>query len=213
MRAAFFLCLVLVSSAVAEDFKVTLQNPGMESGRDVPEGWRGKFGKVAVIRDTQTFHSGTASLSVQNTGGGSGSGHQMVAVKPGAKVKLGGWVKSSEGSKVNFAAQFFDEKFTWNEFLQVKYLEGAQDWQEAEKEFTVPAQATRMAIALYVEGLGRAWLDDVTLTVEGGTVVVPDSLARSQASEGTGGREAHSNHAAAGLLFGVPKRVGDLPRG
>jgi lysophospholipase L1-like esterase len=171
MRVAF-LCLVLVSSAFAEDFKFTLQNPGMESGRDVPEGWRGKFGKVVVIRDTQTFHSGTASLSVQNTGGGSGSGHQMIAVKAGAKMKLGGWIKSSEGTKVNFAAQFFDEKFTWNDFLQVKYLEGAQDWQEAEKEFTVPAQATRMAIALYVDGVGRAWLDDVTLTVEGGTVEV-----------------------------------------
>jgi lysophospholipase L1-like esterase len=172
MRAAFFLCLVLVSSAFAEDFKLILQNPGMESGHDIPEGWRGKFGKVVVIRDTQTFHSGTASLSVQNTGGGSGSGHQMLAVKPGAKVKLGGWIKSSEGTKVNFAAQFFDEKFTWNDFLQVKYLEGAQDWQEAEKEFTVPAQATRMAIALYVDGVGRAWLDDVTLSVEGGTVEV-----------------------------------------
>lgn len=172
MRSAFFLCLMLVSSAIAEDFKFILQNPGMESGHDVPEGWRGKFGKVVVIRDTQTFHTGTASLSVQNTGGGSGSGHQMVAVKPGAKVKLGGWVKSSEGTKVNFAAQFFDEKFTWNEFLQVKYLEGDQDWQEAEKEFTVPAQATLLAIALYVDGVGRAWLDDVTLTVEGGTVEV-----------------------------------------
>jgi lysophospholipase L1-like esterase len=172
MRIAFVLCLVLVSSAVAEDLKLTLQNPGMESGQDVPEGWRGKFGKVVVIRDTQTFHSGTASLSVQNTGGGSGCGHQMLAVKPGAKVKLGGWVKSADGTKVNFAAQFFDEKFTWNDFLQVKYLEGAQDWQEADKEFTVPPQATRMAIALYVDGVGRAWLDDVTLTVEGETVGV-----------------------------------------
>lgn len=153
--------------------KLVLRNPGMEDGNDVPEGWRGKFGKVLVMRDTETFHSGSASLSVQNSASGSGCGHQMMAVKPGLKLKLGGWVKCEEGAKVNFAAQFFDEKFTWNEFNQVKFLEGSQEWEQAEKEITVPEKASHMAIALYVEGVGRAWLDDVTLTSEGVTVEVP----------------------------------------
>lgn len=181
MRAVLVFCLALASSAAADDFKITLQNPGMEAGRDVPEGWRGRFGKVYVTRDTETFHSGAASLSVQNTAGSSGSAHQMLAVKPGLKLKLGGWIKSSEGAKVNFAAQFFDEKFTWNEFVQVKYLEGAQDWQQAEKEITVPERAVRMAVALYVDGVGRAWLDDVTLTAKGAKVEVPSPDPAPQA--------------------------------
>src|SRR5215217_4531258 len=99
------LCLVLTSPALADDFKLALQNPDMEAGNDLPLGWLGKFGKVTIMRDTTTFHGGAASLSVQNTGGGSGSGHQMLAVKPGLKLTLEGWVKSSEGAKVNFAAQ------------------------------------------------------------------------------------------------------------
>src|SRR5688572_20161038 len=146
MLRAFILCLVLGSSATAEDFKLTLQNPGMESGDSVPEGWNGKFGKVIVARDTQIYHDGNASLSVRNISTASGCGHQMIAVKPGLKLKLGGWIRSSVGAKVNFAAQFFDEKFIWNEFIQVKYVEGFQDWQQAEKELTVPEKATRMAI-------------------------------------------------------------------
>jgi lysophospholipase L1-like esterase len=178
MLRVLALCLTLASRSVAHDFKLTLQNPDMELGHDLPAGWSGKFGKVTIIRDTTTFHGGTASLSVQNTGGGSGSGHQMLPVKPGLKLTLGGWIRSSEGAKVNFAAQFFDEKFTWNEFVQVKYLEGAYEWQWAEKKFTVPERATRMAISLYVDGVGRGWLDDVTLSAEGAIVEVqaPDPV-------------------------------------
>lgn len=172
MRAALLLCLLLASSVFASDIKLTLQNPGMETGVEVPEGWRGKFGQVAVARDTASFHGGGASLSVQSSSGGSGGGLQMLEVKPGLKLKIGGWIKSSEGAKVNFAAQFFDETFAWNEFVQIKFLEGEQDWQHAEKEITVPEKAVRMAIALYVDGVGRAWLDDVTLSAEGAVVEV-----------------------------------------
>jgi lysophospholipase L1-like esterase len=174
MRVTFILLLALVSSGFAEDFKLTLLNPGMESGRDVPDGWRGRFGKVLIKRDTETFHSGTASLSVQNTGAASGSGHQMLAVKPGLKLRLEAWIKSA-GPKASFAAQFFDDKFTWNEFIQVRHLEGEEDWQLAQKEFTVPERATRMAIALYVDGVGRAWLDEVTLSAENATVEVQEA--------------------------------------
>jgi lysophospholipase L1-like esterase len=173
MRVTLILLLALASSAFADDFKLTLLNPGMESGREVPDGWRGKFGKVLITRDTGTFHSGAASLSVQNTGAASGSGHQMLPVKPGLKLRLEAWIKSA-GPKASFAAQFFDDKFTWNEFIQVRHVEGEQDWQLAQKEFTVPERATRMAIALYVEGVGRAWLDEVTLTAENATVEVKD---------------------------------------
>ena len=157
--------------------QLVLFNPGMESGHDAPVGWSGRFGKVLVTRDTQTFHGGAASLSVQHPAAGSGSAHQMIAVKPGMKLKLGGWMKSADGTKVNFAAQFFDEKFTWNEFTQIRFLEGAQDWQHAGKEIIVPEKASRMAVGLYVEGVGRAWLDDVTLSAEGEKIeiVMPES--------------------------------------
>lgn len=175
MRCVLLACLVLVSSASAEDFKLTVQNLDMEAGTDVPEGWRARFGKVYATRDTETVHGGKASLSVQNSSSSSGSAHQMILVKPGLKLKLTGYMKSAEGSRANFGVQFFDEKFTWNEFVKVRRQENVHDWEFGEQEITVPENASHMAIALYVEGVGRAWLDDVTLSAEGATVVVKPS--------------------------------------
>ncbi len=173
----FFLaciCVLLIASAcIAQDeFKLVLRNPDMEAGKDLPDGWNGQFGKVLVMRDTQTFHNGKASLSVQNSSTSSGSAHQMIAVKPGMKLKLSAWLKCAEATKASFAAQFFDEKFTWNEFGQIKHTDGPFDWELCEKEITVPEQASRMAIALYVEGVGQAWLDDVMLSADGAKVEI-----------------------------------------
>jgi lysophospholipase L1-like esterase len=172
MRCVLFASLAFMSSVFAEDFKLTVRNLDMETGVDIPEGWSAKFGKVYAKRDTETVHGGKASLSVQNSSSRSGSAHQMFPVEPGLKLKLGGYMKCAEGSKASFGAQFFDEKFTWNEFVKVRRQEGVQDWQFGEQEITVPERASRMAIALYVEGVGRAWLDDVTLSAEGASVVV-----------------------------------------
>jgi lysophospholipase L1-like esterase len=172
MRCVLLATLSLVSSVLAEDFKLSVRNLDMETGVDIPEGWSATFGKVYAKRDTETVHGGKASLSVQNSSSSSGSVHQMIPVEPGLKIKLGGYMKCAEGSKASFGAQFFDEKFTWNEFVKVRRQEGVQDWQFGELEITVPERASRMAIALYVEGVGRAWLDDVTLSGEGASVVM-----------------------------------------
>lgn len=175
--------LLLAGASRGAEGKLVLRNPGMESGGELPAGWNGQFGKVIVTRDTQTFHGGSASLKVDKREAGSGNGHQMVMVKPGMKLKLGGWLKGGEGTKASFAAQFFDDRFTWNEFVLIKRLEGAHDWEAAEKEITVPEQASLMAIALYVEGVGQAWLDDVTLSAEGVTVEIGNEEAEPTAPE------------------------------
>ena len=175
--------LLTVATCQGADAPLVLRNPDMEAGQDVPEGWDGQFGKVRITRDTQTFHGGGASLKVQNNGVSTGSGHQMMPVTPGMKIKLGGWLKTAEGTKASFAAQFFDDKFAWTDCLLIKRVEGSQDWESGEKEFTIPEQVSRMAVALYVEGIGQAWLDDVTLSGDGITVEIPKAEPEPTAPE------------------------------
>ena len=110
--------------------------------------------------------------------GPNGCRHQMLDLPKVTKIKIAGWIKSQGSGKVTFAAQFFDEKYTWNELVPLANLDTAQDWTQAEKEIEVPASATRVALALYVEGQACAWLDDVTLSATGAKVKV-ETASRS----------------------------------
>jgi lysophospholipase L1-like esterase len=152
-----------------------LENPGMEEGGVIPVGWHGKFGSSVVTRDTSVFRSGKASLSVDRTlqeDQKNASAHQMIPVTAGVKLKVSGWVRVEGEAKARFMAQFFDDRFTTNEGYPVKMLESPQDWAYGETELTVPEHATRMALALYVEGKGRGWLDDVKLRSDDAKIAV-----------------------------------------
>lgn len=168
--------LVAAGSSFAETAVVTLMNPGMESGEGLPTGWNGRFGACVVSRDTTTYHKGKASLLVDrstNMDAGRGCAHQMVRLPPAVKkVKVSGWVKSEGTAKVVLAAHFYDERFGMSEVVPVAEATTAQDWHLAEQEVPVPDTAVRMAVALYVEGQGRAWLDDVSLGFPGSEVKV-----------------------------------------
>jgi lysophospholipase L1-like esterase len=175
----------------AKSNDLPLRNGDMEEGADgaPPIGWNGKFGPCEVRRDRLYFHGGKASLAVDrsnNTDKERGCAHQMLLLRDGPKeaetpagaiptdakapapeplkLKVGGWVKVDPGAKATFAAHFFDEKFTFSEIVPILRIDVFQDWTKGEMEIAVPPQATRVAIALYVEGQGRAWLDDVSVT-------------------------------------------------
>lgn len=175
MKLGLALSFMLLSPmARSEEIVLRLGNPDMEAGDALPAGWLGKFGKCDVRSDHTTFHSGRASLRVDRSlqSDRSGSAHQMIGVKSGTQIKIGGWVKSAGQAKVDLAAHFFDDQFTWNEFHQIVHLEGGRDWQSGSIELTVPERATRMAIGLYVEGQGTGWLDDVSLTSSNARVAI-----------------------------------------
>ena len=175
MKACLLLFMLLFAlQAQGEEEGLRIANPDMELGDSLPAGWLGMFGKCEVRRDAVTFHGGRASLCVDRAeqAAKNGSAHQMIPVKAGMNIKVSGWVKCAGKAKVDLAAHFFDDQFTWNEYHQVLHLEGDQDWQTAGQEFTVPERATRMAIGLYVEGQGTGWLDDVSLTSSNTSVAI-----------------------------------------
>lgn len=168
-------CGLLLQTSPQIVAQIELMNPDMEeASANVPAGWEGKFGQLEVKRDTEVFHQGKASLNVDRSQftDKSGVAHQMLDVKPGMKLKVGGWVKTEGTAKVNFAVHFFNEKFTWEEFSLITHLEGTNDWQLGEKEVEVPEQAVRMAIGLYVDGQGKGWLDDVSVSGQNVEVVI-----------------------------------------
>ena len=183
--------MATTSPCFGKPHELPLRNGGMEEGDDIaaPVGWSGKFGPCEIRRDTVYSHNGKASLVVdrrKTSDNGRGCAHQMLLLRdapaeaaaptgavPSAtpipapepiKLKIGGWVKVDPGAKATFAAHFFDEKFAFSEIVPILRIDVFQDWTQAEAEINVPAQATRVAIALYVEGQSRAWLDDVTVT-------------------------------------------------
>ncbi|WP_075089347.1 hypothetical protein [Verrucomicrobium spinosum] len=127
--------------------KLRLQNPGMEGGEGVPLGWTGKFGDCIVTRDTAVFHAGKASLCVDRStlsDNRNACAHQMVNIQPASKITLSGWVKTEGMGKVNFAAQFFDERFTTNDCFPVKTLEArmtGRNWRRRSRCRRMPASS------------------------------------------------------------------------
>jgi lysophospholipase L1-like esterase len=187
-----------------------LRNGDMEAGGSAPSGWIGKFGPCEVRTDTLWYHGGKASMLVDRSAmsdSGRGCVHQMIVLRnppkeanpaiisPATpseakapittpeplKIKVSGWLKTDPGAKATFAAHFFDDKYAFSNLVPIAHVEKFQEWQEAQAEIDVPPQATRVAIALYLEGRSRAWLDDVTFTITPESAV-KEIVRRNQAA-------------------------------
>jgi len=148
----------------APEPNLTLVNGRMERGAATPESWRGRFGQVHVSRDTTTHHEGAASLCLENLRAkGLGGAYQTLSVTPGMKITFSGWWKTEAEGHTKFAAQFFDEAFTREDWEVIDESAGPQDWKGSEKAITVPEGATHLNLGIFLEGRGRAWLDDVAI--------------------------------------------------
>ena len=133
----------------------------MSGGDTVPTSWTGKDGNIEVMRDTQTFQDGPASLQVTVSGNKSGSASQTFQGGAGAKFKLAGWIKSQGNVKAQIAVQAFSDGYKNNQFIQVQYVQNDMDWLGFTKEVTLPEWTSFFEIKLLVEGDGKAWIDGV----------------------------------------------------
>ncbi|MBI5833107.1 MAG: hypothetical protein HZB16_12485, partial [Armatimonadetes bacterium] len=159
---------------------IAVRNGDMSAGTDKPTGWDSAWGAAKAFRDTAVYHSGPASLRVE-TGGGSGQAFQMFEGNyAGAKVKVSGWLKSAGQVKAQAALQAFAAGFAQNEFKQLRFVQGASDWQRFEATVDLPAWTAQFNIQLMVDGPGQAWLDDVTAetVAAGAEAPTPDKLPR-----------------------------------
>ena len=166
--------------ATREAKPIALRNADMSAGAEQPTGWDSTWGAAKAFRDTAVFHSAPASLRVE-TGGGSGQAFQMVdGAYGGAKVKVGGWLKTAGEVKAQVAVQAFAAGFGQNRFMQARYMQGASDWTRFEATVDLPEWTAQFNIQLMVDGPGQAWLDDVSAeTVIAGTAALtPDKQPR-----------------------------------
>ncbi|MFN6017317.1 MAG: hypothetical protein ACK49N_07045 [Verrucomicrobiota bacterium] len=95
---------------------------------------------------------------------------QSVKLLPGAAYRVRAMVKTDgvQGADLKGASVFVQFNNKAGKFLGGSYPSGAfgtSDWKEVGEKFTVPADADRMEIALYMRkgNTGKAWFTDVVL--------------------------------------------------
>ncbi len=142
---------------------VALRNGDMTAGTAIPTGWDGKWGDVAVARDSDVFASAPASLRVTCAAGKSGQASQSFDVAGGQTITVSGKIKTAGHAKVNFAVQSYNQNWHPIAFTQLAYAQDDSDWKTAEESVELPADAVHAAVVLLVEGDGRAWLDDAAV--------------------------------------------------
>ena len=152
-----------------------LRNPSFDTpSATVPkaaEGWTEVWvggGKIAVVRDTVVFHTAPASLSIGSVQGDpNGDVKAQVAQGVGGRhggerMRLRGFLKTEGTPCVQVAVQA-RRGITPLTLLPAVYRVGAGDWQEFDKVITLPEGTDSVGVCVYIEGKGRAWLDDAAL--------------------------------------------------
>ena len=160
LLAAAFQIAAFADPAVPP-YKLVVLNGAMTQGTTVPAHWDGKFGDVEAARDTEVYKSAPASLRVSVSGGKSGQAFQTFTGGANATVKIAGWFKTAGSVKAQVLIQAFADGYKQNQFNQILYLQGDQDWTHFEKEVTLPGYTAFFNIGVLAEGDGKAWLDDV----------------------------------------------------
>jgi len=150
-----------------------LQNVNMSAKDDasgLPVGWGNTWSEgkpPRVRRDESEFHSAPASLLLDTQGESTkGLVQCTFPAKPGERYKISGYIKSVATGTVSIAAQFAKSDMQPVGFQHIGIPTATPEWQRREAIITVPKEATQCGVLLYVDGNGKAWLDDVSVTRE-----------------------------------------------
>jgi len=141
----------------------------------LPKGWRAvNYGRRAVFAvDDAVFHSGRRSVRISSTDGADVYLQADIAVRPFAKYRLSGWVKTDNVKPGTGRGALFNlhemEVFT-PEVL------GTQDWVRVETVFDTGANDAVSVNCLFGgwgRSTGTAWFDDVSLDMISARTVKP----------------------------------------
>src|SRR4051812_2054283 len=168
--------LFLASPAArAADARNLLLNDGAEQGKnDQPSIWFAASvpaDKLKMNRDTQTAHSGKASLLISNAykydqPTANNWAQSLQSVPLGKTVVVSGWIKAADADAANICLQCWDS--TGDRmlgFASTPVVRGDQDWTELKSDpLVVPAATKSMMVRAALTGLGKAWFDDIAVT-------------------------------------------------
>lgn len=145
---------------------VAIRNGAMSDGEKQPAHWTQQYvtsGKIAVVRDTETFKSAPASLAIESVGGAArGQTAQIIEAAPGTRVALSGFIKAAGSAKALVGVQSYTADWKGVQFTALGNAAPGADWQRFSGKVTLPANTARFGIVLMIDGDGKVWLDDVT---------------------------------------------------
>jgi lysophospholipase L1-like esterase len=165
MKAApvtFWLLLsILPLSAFPE-----VKNPRITEGGDKADNWSQTWtasGKFSLIRDTATYHSEPASLSLKADGGpAKGQVMQEINAKAGETFTVTGYLRADAGATALLGVMAYDEKWQGLGFTAVGNALTGPNWVRASGQVKLPERTAHASIVLGIEGIGQVWLDDVS---------------------------------------------------
>lgn len=151
---------------------------------NVPQGW-GYGGLPAstfeIEADEEVVHGGRFSMKIENLGTGN-YGSTLRLIQPehvrGKTVRVSGWIRTADVNATAYAASPFaglwmrvdtPEGNATGGFdnMSDRGPSGTTGWQRFELEIDVPQNATAVTIGTILVGGGRAWFDDLEITVNG----------------------------------------------
>ena len=152
------------------------------AGWDHLRGYQGKAWNGQAYSDAGEKHGGTSSLRLENTNRGDiVQVSQNVTVDDsgftaGGKFRLSAWLKTEQMAQpngVNFAV-FAQELKSAGQGGSLTFPAAGAGWARVSSDFTVPAGAEMLRIMIHINGLAKAWVDEVTLEE-----VLPDGAVKA----------------------------------
>lgn len=145
-----------------------LGNPGFEDGESGWEMFKPPNAGNAKLEISDTvFKSGKKSAYIENNGQSVAGWSQMIGLRPQSKVKVSGWIKTQDVKQ--FAQiEVIEQKMQQGKppFPACKpQMKGTNDWTFVEGEFSVSEGSRGLAVQCMLLGGGKAWFDDISLTI------------------------------------------------
>ena len=146
--------------------RIALVNPQMTHGDPRPEAWSsdwGLDGKATVTRDTQVYHSPPSSLCITSLGENvQGQVAQTFDVTGHQRLRVSGRVRADGGANALLALQSYTADWQGISLQVLGNSMTGMDWSEVAGEVTLPPDTAHVGVQLMLNGVGKAWLDDVS---------------------------------------------------
>ncbi len=147
-----------------------LRNGDMEQGTSQATYWSNRWtgrGRVVVARDVMDAYEGEASLRIQAVGGqAKGQIAQVMTAGNITQVSVVAYVKTEGKISAQVSVQAFDSSWKTLKYHTVKHFRKVDKWTRIQGTVKLPPGTARFGLGLLIEGSGKAWLDDVQLTVK-----------------------------------------------
>lgn len=160
--------------APVEEVENLLTNGNMtqlDVNRKTPAAWTefwSERGKMSATHDTKVFRSAPASLCLGSVQAKEGNLKAQIAqgitnVRVGQRLRLKGFIRTAGDAQaqVFLIPRHNDQPLVTSQAI---FIRGTNDWTPFVHELKLPDKTDWVAVALYMEGKGRAWIDDVQVT-------------------------------------------------